>query len=162
MQQLGWREIAANLCLFLDLLPATDLDSLTAGGTGSTLAPDEQDALASSLLARAPPARVAELGLDKAALRQWVDVALDLSLLARTYTPSGHVSSPVSVFVAVPLAGLGTKDEWRARHLEPWHTFAKHPPRFVDVQGSHYTMLSDEHVDSFYHSLAYELDEAGV
>jgi thioesterase domain-containing protein len=171
MQQLGWIEIAANLCLFLDFVSANDLEDLIheAKDVAQRLGAEDvevesatgqqQKMMASWLLDKAPPARLADLSLTPASFTQWINVALDLSKMARNYSPIGQVSSPVTVFVAIPLAGLGTKTEWKEKHLEPWHNHVKGTDtlRFVDVQGSHYTMLNDDNVDSFYRSFAAEL-----
>lgn len=172
MQQLDWTEIAINLSLFLSLydddLFATVADRLRANSEALT-----REAKADLLLTSASPERRQELDLDSVSLKRWIDVAFDLGKMGVSYTPTGRLrrTRVAAVFVAVPLAELHLDvDTWQEKHLEPWSEFippeqaddTSTPLRFVRVQGSHYTMLNEENVDSFVCLLQEQLQQAGV
>jgi thioesterase domain-containing protein len=183
MRQLDWDEIAVNLALFLGLVPSEDVEPLRLHiaekrelrqlSPAALHPPDGEghsQSVKSNACARvvdllrqtAPPARLLELGLDARALHRWIDVAADLARSAQVYEPQGKLACAATVFVAVPLAGLGTREEWRRNHLDAWQQYVNGPLRFVDVDGAHYTMLDDAHVESFAGCLRKELKLAGV
>lgn len=66
----------------------------------------------------------------------------------------------MTVFCAVPLPSLGTREEYKQQRLSRWRTFTQSPFELVDVDGEHYTMLSENHVVSFAKKLRATLSRA--
>ena len=102
----------------------------------------------------------AELQLRPDDLRRWIHVAYELTCLGRTYVPTGVVHAAVSaVFCAIPLPSMGTREEYKAQKLSGWREFCPNL-ELVDVDGEHYTMLSEANVRSFADKLSSSLDRA--
>ncbi|MCJ1311795.1 hypothetical protein MMC25_005468 [Agyrium rufum] len=157
MQQLNWTECLLHLAYFLELI--TDAQALEISPALHALARHETLA---HVMGMASPARLLELGLDEGKLGRWADVALGLQSMAREYEPSGCVKG-IDVFYAVPLLAVArSKEEWRANHLSQWSDFSCEPPRFHEVDGAHYTMISPAHVFQFQKKLKAALRERGL
>jgi len=68
----------------------------------------------------------------------------------RDYEPSGSVSRALTtVFCAIPLPSMGTKEEYKLNRLSKWTEYSGPHFEMVDVDGEHYTMISEDHVESF-------------
>ena len=73
--------------------------------------------------------------------------------MAVDYEPVGSLAS-IDVFFATPLRVVAlSRKEWVTEHLSKWQHFSRSKPRFHEVNGSHYTMIDQENVESFYHVL---------
>ena len=116
----------------------------------------------SQVLENANPARVTEFSLTPAALRNWVNLAFALQGMAKDYEPGGEVGC-MGVFYAVPLKAVAqSKKEWVEGPLSKWRDFVREEPRFHEVEGAHYTMISEEHVRGFARKLRAVLERKGV
>ena len=68
----------------------------------------------------------------------------------RDYEPSGSVSGALTtVFCAIPLHSMGTKEEYKLNRLSKWKEYSGPHFEMVDVDGEHYTMISEDNVESF-------------
>ncbi|WP_343954862.1 alpha/beta fold hydrolase, partial [Nonomuraea longicatena] len=141
MRELDRTEGALHLALFLGLVTPQRGDDLARSIRELPVA-ERIDAV----LAAASRSRMAELDLDRAGFAAWVDVAQSLVKAARTYDPSGTVSS-VTVFYADPLSG--GRQDWLDHHLHAWDDFTRGENRYVEVPGKHYTVMDAEHVAVF-------------
>jgi acyl-CoA synthetase (AMP-forming)/AMP-acid ligase II/thioesterase domain-containing protein len=103
------------------------------------------------------PTRLAELDLDVEKFTAWAKLSFRLVTLGQEYIPSGSVES-ATVFYAEPL--WGTKDDWLCNKLVEWNNHTRTPPRYVDVPGSHSSLLERQHVASFQMTLRAELDRS--
>ncbi|MFD9902947.1 alpha/beta fold hydrolase [Streptomyces sp. NPDC059063] len=152
MNEITFTDGAINLALFLELITAADIEGLTA-----RLRPlPEADQLA-HLIDQAPKRRLTELDLTVERFTAWVHLAQSMVHLGRTYEPSGSVAR-AQVFYCTPLRG--TKQEWLDNQLRHWDDFTRHPNRFIEVDGEHYTLMSPQHVQTFQATLRRELDRA--
>ncbi|KAF2266511.1 putative non-ribosomal peptide synthase-like protein [Lojkania enalia] len=144
MQQLIWSECLLHLAYFLGLI--TEAYSRAVADTVAQL--PRAEAL-DFVFGAADMDRVKELDLTRPALAAWADVAFGLQSMATEYDPSGSVSS-MDVFCAIPLAVVAeNKQVWKEKHLSRWADFVKSDLKIHDVDGSHYTMISEDHVFQF-------------
>ncbi|MCJ1350649.1 MAG: hypothetical protein MMC33_000630 [Icmadophila ericetorum] len=158
MQKLDWTECLLNLSYFLELI---DDQYALAVSPELHLIESRAEVLA-RVVAASDQTRMYELGLDGAKLAKWADVALSLQSMAREYDPSGSVES-IDVFFAIPLISVASsKEEWMRDHLSKWKEFSASAPRFHEVDGAHYTMISPEHVFSFQKKLKRVLADRGL
>ncbi|KAK0625923.1 Alpha/Beta hydrolase protein [Immersiella caudata] len=110
---------------------------------------------------------VAELGLTRAALARWADVANGLQNMAVDYEPRGKLRWGMDVFHAVPLrTAAASREEWLEVHLKRWEDFVEPEEphadggvRFHAVGGEHYTMVGPEFVEGFAGTLVKALAE---
>ncbi|KAG5643505.1 putative secondary metabolism biosynthetic enzyme [Asterophora parasitica] len=157
MKELVWLEVLVNLCMFLALVPPNGFDSLKAllhAEYPELADSDAEPASSSEIIQRAfelvDQERLATLQLKLDDFRRWVGVAYKISYSGRNYEPQGHVPGALlSVFCAIPLPSMGTREEFKRDRLSRWEEFAKDGFELVDVDGEHYTMISEEHVVSF-------------
>ena len=158
MRQLNWIECLLNLSCFLELI-----DDACAASISPDLHKLARREKALDHLTRiAAPNRLAELGLNKEQLGRWADLAFGLQSMAQNYDPTGCIDS-IDVFVAIPLVAVAnSKEEWRSKHLSKWKDFSLAAPRFHDVDGEHYTMISPSNVLSFYKRLKSALQDRGI
>ena len=148
MNRLDLAETATHLALFLDLVNA------------QFPAPSHEwseERQMRYLVDHASPERLAELDLDVAKFTAWAKLAHGLTTLGRTYEPSGAVES-LSVFYADPLSG--TKQDWLEDELKRWDEHARGTNRYIEVDGTHYTLMGPKHVATFQAALRKELDRA--
>ena len=69
----------------------------------------------------------------------------------------------MDVFYAVPLAAVAqSKKEWVEGPLSKWQDFVKEAPRYHEVDGAHYTMISPENVQRFAKKLKSVLQARGL
>jgi hypothetical protein len=102
------------------------------------------------LLERSDKNRLLELDLDIGPFTRWVNVAYEISRVGRTFEPQGCVKNALTcVFCATPLASMGTREEYKQDRLSVWREYSGRSFEMIDVDGEHYTMLSEEHIDSF-------------
>ncbi|KAI0473127.1 acetyl-CoA synthetase-like protein [Xylariaceae sp. FL0804] len=115
------------------------------------------------VLARADPARLAALGLDRAGLAQVADVADSFGRAARDYVPEGHVEH-LDVFVVDPLLSIteAGRQDWVDRFLSRWKDFVREGVEFHQCEGSHADMLSLKYVRSFQRILKAALAARGI
>ncbi|KAI0659134.1 AMP-dependent synthetase and ligase [Cubamyces menziesii] len=169
MHELTWVEVLLNLFMFVALVSPETVDQVRArlhdafpAAANSDVEPDDSDSLLDWLLAQSDQARLQELQLSPAELQRWVRVAYALTRLGRTYLPTGTLrDASVTVFCATPLPSMGTREVYKAERLSPWTQFCSREVDFVDVDGEHYTMLSEAHVRSFASKLTASMDRAG-
>ncbi|KAL8923090.1 MAG: hypothetical protein Q9208_004774 [Pyrenodesmia sp. 3 TL-2023] len=157
MRQLDWTEVILNLSYFLDLI---------SEDYAHEISPDmhqlSHEGVLDFIISKAPPTRMQEMALDKKKLANWADLAYRMQAIAQHYDPSGVVER-MDVFYAVPLAAVAkSKGQWLEEHLSKWSEFVAEKPRFHEVEGAHYTMISPAHVFSFQKTLRAVLQERGI
>ncbi|KAF7595499.1 hypothetical protein BBP40_005835 [Aspergillus hancockii] len=153
MRQLDFKECLLHLSYFLDLMSEERARELAAE-LGNT--PREETL--EIVLQNARQTRLAELALSRNALLKWACLAFALQSMAIDYEPSGSITG-IDVFYCIPLAVVATsKQQWREEHLSKWKDFTRSEPRFHDVGGAHYTMLSPDYVVGFQKVLRGALD----
>ncbi|KAH9896814.1 AMP-dependent synthetase and ligase [Cubamyces lactineus] len=168
MHELTWVEVLLNLFMFVALIspPAVGqvrarLHDAFSEAANSDAEPADSDSLLDWLLEQSDQARLRELQLSPAELQRWVRVAYALTRLGRTYLPTGALrDASVTVFCATPLPSMGTREVYKAKQLSPWSQFCSRGVDFVDVDGEHYTMLSEAHVQSFAAKLTAAMDQS--
>ncbi|KAL7284226.1 hypothetical protein ACG7TL_001508 [Trametes sanguinea] len=166
MHELTWVEVLLNLFMFVALITPATLDETRSQlrrafpeSADSDAEPEDSARIIEWLLASSDQARLRELQLEPDALGRWIRVAYQLTRLGRTYEPSGTLrEAALTVFCATPLPSMGTREVYKAKRLSEWQHFSLKKVQFVDVDGEHYTMLSDTHVQSFAGKLASALD----
>ncbi|KAL6712850.1 hypothetical protein ACLMJK_009562 [Lecanora helva] len=157
MNQLVWSECLLHLSYFLDIISETAAAELSV-----PLQPLSKEEALATVMKFANPARTAELSLNSPALHNWTNIAFALQSMARAYEPSGSVAC-MDVFYATPLAVVAqSKQEWVEGPLSQWRDFVRQEPRFHEVHGAHYTMISTEHVQGFARALKGALRARGV
>jgi thioesterase domain-containing protein len=106
-------------------------------------------------LNRCNPERLADLDIkDASALLHWVRVAYDLTRTGRTFEPRGTTNAALTtIFSATTRTVFGeTFDSWRA--------MTKGGYEMVDVDGDHYTIISDDNVGQFANKMRAALHRA--
>ncbi|KAI8970542.1 acetyl-CoA synthetase-like protein [Trametes punicea] len=169
MLELTWVEVLLNLFMFVALITPHTVDETRAllhsafpESATSDMEPENSEQIIEWLLSRSYQARLQELRLKRDALRRWVHVAYQLTRLGRTYEPSGTlVQASLTVFCATPLPSMGTREVYKAKQLSSWKRFSLKDVEFVDVDGEHYTMLSEANVESFASKLASAIEPFG-
>lgn len=157
MRQLDFIEVVSHLSYFLGLM--TEEHSVKVG---PMLHLYNRQQVLDYIIELAPPQRLVELGMDQVKLEKWASVASALQNLAIDYEPTGCCSS-IDVFVAIPLAGVAkNKQDWIDNKLSKWKDFSWSEPKFHDVDGAHYTMMGQEHVNSFQKRLKAALAARGI
>ena len=156
MRQLNWTECILHLAYFLGLFTEEH-----AGRMARELQSQPREQILACVLTGAEPSRFAELSLTPIGLLRWANLAYGLQSMAVEYEPSGRMEA-ADVFFCTPLAAVAsTREQWREEHLSKWDNFVR-SPRFHEVGGEHYTMLSPDHVDSFHSSLEDALCARGL
>jgi hypothetical protein len=146
-----------NICMFLSLIPS---DALMGHRQAMLVAfpslkntdaePLEAPDVVQWMFARCDAARLVELDLDFGAFLRWVKVAYEINRTGRVFEPRGAVSGALtSIFCAIPLPSMGTREDFKNDRLSAWKDFSGAAFEMVDVDGEHYTMLSEVHIDSF-------------
>ncbi|OJT07761.1 Polyketide synthase PksJ [Trametes pubescens] len=168
MHELRWIEVLLNLFMFVALVTPSGLDAAREMTLKQFPVLTHQDTEPANslevidwLLAHSDQARLAELQLRAYELQRWLVVAYQLTCLGRTYLPVSTVRGALmTVFCAVPLPSMGTRESYKANRLAPWKDFCEGDFELVDVDGEHYTMISDTHVHSFAKNLTAAVDRA--
>jgi thioesterase domain-containing protein len=168
MKELVWIEVLVNLCMFLALIPTREFEPLKA--TLRTTYPeieqsDSEPASSAEIIQwifeHCDQDRLSTLQLKLEDFRRWVGIAYDLSYTGRNYEPSGFVPDALmTVFCAVPLPSMGTREEFKRDRLSRWKEFSRDGFEMIDVDGEHYTMISEDHVLSFAEKLKAALHRA--
>ena len=157
MRQLDWTNCILNLSYFLDFFSEQDALDMIPKLQGKS----HQEIL-DHILRQAPKGRLRELGLDAPKLQNWANLAHALQSAAVDYEPSG-VAECMDVFAAIPLASVARDvNDWMENHLKHWENYSKTEPRYHQVDGAHYTMLSSKHVLSFQKTLKIAMQARGV
>ncbi|KAH9849416.1 AMP-dependent synthetase and ligase [Lenzites betulinus] len=170
MHELRWIEVLLNLYMFVALITPDGLDAARAMLIGAfpeladlDTEPAHSLQVIEWMLSRSDQARLQELQLRPYEIQRWLQVAYQLTCLGRTYLPEGAVRNALfTVFCAVPLPSMGTRESYKANRLAPWRNFSEGKFELVDVDGEHYTMLSETHVRSFAKNLTSALDRAAA
>jgi acyl-CoA synthetase (AMP-forming)/AMP-acid ligase II/thioesterase domain-containing protein len=110
-----------------------------------------------SVIDVANPARLAELDLDIDKLTAWAKLSFSLVTMGQQYVPSGNVET-TTIFYAQPL--WSTKEDWLSNKLVEWNNHTRTAPRYVEVPGSHSSLLERHHVASFQMAFRAELDRS--
>lgn len=146
LEQLNWSELAANLAMFLALIPQEEIqgveDELKAD---PSLTKEQQVQI---ILQYADKQRCEELDVTPEYLLRWIDLAMAVNGLGRTYNPSGKQKN-LHVFYAHPILAMGSKEEYLANHLKKWDEFADGKIRYIEADGAHYTMLNEVNARTF-------------
>ena len=157
MNKLIWSECLLHLSYFLEIITETTASELSA----PLRSLDREEALA-NVVAIANPSRMATLSLTSEALYNWANLAFALQCMAKEYEPMGNVAF-MDVFYAIPLAAVAqSKKEWVEGPLSKWQDFVKEPPKYHEVDGAHYTMISPENVQRFAKKLKSVLQARGL
>ncbi|KAG6871775.1 hypothetical protein C0995_000225 [Termitomyces sp. Mi166 len=168
MKELVWVEVMVNLCMFLALIPTKSFEPVKAALykqfpdlMESDAEPLSSDEVIQWTFNNCNQERLAALQLKPGDFKRWVSVAYSISCLGRDYEPCGFIPGALlSVFCVIPLPSMGTKEEFKHQCLSKWKEFAKDGFEMIDVDGEHYTMISEEHVASFARKLRGALDRA--
>ncbi|KAK2598731.1 hypothetical protein N8I77_012121 [Diaporthe amygdali] len=159
MQQLSWPLCFLHLCYFLGLHSEDYVDQIESTGVLSNMTNREAK---ESLFRSVDKGRLSELGQDEQSLSAWADVAYGLQRMATKYEPTGVVSV-LDVFHAIPLKSAApSRDIWIKDHLSKWQDFCETNVQFHSVGGSHYTMISPDHVARFAKTLRSVMERRGI
>ena len=157
MNQLIWSECLLHLSYFLDIITEAAASKLSA----PLRSLNREEALA-NVVKIANPTRMAELSLTSEALYNWANLAFALQGIAKEYEPKGKVAF-MDVFYAMPLAAVAqSKKEWVEGPLSKWQDFVNEAPKYHEVDGAHYTMISPENVQRFAKKLKSVLQARGL
>lgn len=157
MRQLTWNMCLLHLAYFLALITDKYAESIE----DELRALDRGNAL-KKLWQNFDVSRLAQLGMNEEQLTRWTDVAYGLQSMAVDYEPCGMVRL-IDVFHAIPLrVAAASREDWVNNHLSKWKDFSRTAPRFHEVGGEHYTMLSPEHVYEFSNTLKRALEARGI
>ena len=151
--KLNEMESAFRVAYFLGLVDMQHMLELPRQLSAQIPVPDPYKAV----MELASPVRLAELDLDEEKFTAWAKLSFRLVTLGQEYVPSGQVES-ATIFYAEPL--WGTKDDWLSNKLVEWNGHTRMPPRYVEVPGSHSSLLERQHVASFQMALRAELDRS--
>ncbi|KAG6877352.1 putative NRPS-like protein biosynthetic cluster [Termitomyces sp. T159_Od127] len=170
MKELIWVEVMVNLCMFLALITTEQFDILKAAMykqfpylIESDAEPPSSELVIQWFFDNCNQERLATLRLRCEDFKRWVSVAYSISYSGRDYEPRGFVAGALlSVFCAVPLPSMGTREEFKEQRLSKWKEFAKDGFEMIDVDGEHYTMINEEHVVSFATKLKTALTRAEI
>jgi thioesterase domain-containing protein len=157
MRELSWPEVLLNIGMFLSLIPSSALSPMRQElkhafpeVAANDTKPQDPLGPINWLFERSNKKRVLELDLEIGAFTRWVNVAYEINRTGRTFEPKGSVKNALTtIFCAIPLPSMGTREEFKNDRLSVWNEFTGHRFEMVDVDGEHYTMLSEEHVASF-------------
>ena len=151
--KLNEMESAFRVAYFLGLVDMQQMLELPGRLGAQMPAPDPYQ----SVMELAAPTRLAELDLDVEKFTAWAKLSFRLVTMGQEYVPTGHVEW-ATIFYAQPL--WGTKDDWLSNKLVEWNRHTRTPPRYVEVPGSHSSLLERQHVASFQMALRAELDRS--
>ena len=144
MNQLIWSKCLLHLPYFLDIITKT-----TASELPTPLRSLNREEALANVVKITNLARMAALSFTSEALSDWANLAFALQCITKEYEPKGIVAS-IDVFYAIPLAALAQwKKDWVEGPLNKWQDFVKEAPKYHEVDGAHYTMMSPENVQSF-------------
>ncbi|RDB19399.1 Atromentin synthetase [Hypsizygus marmoreus] len=168
MKELNWVEVLVNLCMFLALIPISGFEPLKAQLQEAYPEIKDVDSEPPSsveiikwVFDHCDQERLATLQLKLEDFKRWVGVAYEISYSGRGYEPAGSVpGAHMTVFCAIPLPSMGTREEFKRDRLTKWQEFGGENLELVDVDGEHYTMLAEEHVASFAEKLRGALHRA--
>ncbi|KAJ7210106.1 acetyl-CoA synthetase-like protein [Mycena pura] len=157
IHELTWIEVLLNVAMFVSLIEPTDIAATRAeflevfpSMVGLDSEPHDPVPPIQWLLSRSNQARLEELDLQLGAFTRWIKVAYEINRTGRSFFPSGCVKNALTtVFCAVPLSSMGTREVYKAERLSQWKDFSGAGFELVDVDGEHYTMLSKENSASF-------------
>jgi thioesterase domain-containing protein len=168
MKELTWVEVLINLLTFLALIPPSAFkevkeDALKAfpelHGTDSE--PPSCKEIIQYLFTISDQNRLSDLQLELNNFRRWVSVAYQVTCTGRTYVTEGSITPALlTVFCAIPLPSMGSREEYKHQRLAKWESFTQSPIELIDVEGEHYTMIAEDHVVSFAENLRAALARA--
>ncbi|KAL9619123.1 MAG: hypothetical protein Q9160_006212 [Pyrenula sp. 1 TL-2023] len=157
MRMLDWTAGLLHIAHFCSIITEQRSDQLAE--ELRCLPPPDQVA---KLLAESDQHRCTELALTRSSLLNWTNVAWSLQKIGWEYDPSGLVSH-MDVFYCQPLKVVArTREEYLKTKLVHWRDFVREDVRFHEVGGEHYTMLGDDHVSKFQHTLKKALTARGL
>ncbi|EKM53038.1 uncharacterized protein PHACADRAFT_259209 [Phanerochaete carnosa HHB-10118-sp] len=157
MHDLPWLKVLLHLFLVLELISEKDfvpikdqlLDAfpdVTPGGeepAGSTQ-------VVQWLIKHSDQQHYQQLQLQPDDMRRWVGVIRGIVKAGRDYVSQGPLRGGlITVLCAAPLASLGTREDYKQNRLSVWKIYGSNGVELVDLDGAHYTMLSDDNVHSF-------------
>ncbi|EKM78142.1 hypothetical protein AGABI1DRAFT_61174 [Agaricus bisporus var. burnettii JB137-S8] len=157
MKELVWIEVLINLLTFLALIPTNAFEDVKQNVfetfpelQGADTEPSSSEEIIKYLFSLSDRHRLDELQLNMHEFRRWVNVAYQITNSGRTYLAQGSIAPALmTVFCAIPLPSLGTRYEYKSERLARWEGFNQSRFELVDVDGEHYTMISEDHVVSF-------------
>ncbi|RAH64223.1 acetyl-CoA synthetase-like protein [Aspergillus aculeatinus CBS 121060] len=158
MRQVDWKTALLDLCNFLELL--SERQRVDLGSECQEIS--DRDKILARVLGEIDQERFAELALSPAALANWAQVGQNLHHLAVDYEPLPSVAS-MDVFYCNPIKEVASgKEQWFNEFISLWRDFTRSEPRFHEVQGSHYTMISPENVFRFQKTMKAALSARGL
>ena len=157
MVELSWAEVLLNIGMFLSLIPSSALNTMRKElkrvfpeVAANDTKPDDPLGPINWLFSNSDQKRLVELDLELGAFTRWVNVGYEINRTGRTFEPQGYVKNALTtIFCAIPLPSMGTRQEFKQNRLSVWKEFSGERFEMIDVDGEHYTMLSEEHVASF-------------
>lgn len=158
MRQLNWHMCLLNLVYFLGLSDEDRVENIDQDAFQELSAEESLN----EVLDNADIIRLKELGLEKAHLNRWSNVAYSLQSMAVDYEPTDKVDA-IDVFHCEPLKAAAPSSEvWVKDHLSKWKKYSRTTPIYHAVCGAHYTMLNSEHVVGFAVQLKSALQSRGL
>ncbi|KAJ3569707.1 hypothetical protein NP233_g4878 [Leucocoprinus birnbaumii] len=168
MKELVWIEVLINLLMFLALIPTSAFDEVKQNVIeaypelrGADSEPSTSHEIIQYLFSLSDQNRLSELQLNMEDFRRWVSVAYQVTCCGRTYVTEGSITPALmTVFCAIPLPSLGTREQYKHQRLAKWEAFTQSTFELTDVAGEHYTMIGEDHVASFAEKLRETLARA--
>lgn len=168
MKELVWLEVLINLLMFLALIPTGAFEEVKQNVLetfpelqGADSEPSSSAQIIHHLFSLSDQHRLTELQLNMDDFRRWVGVAYRVTCCGRTYVAEGSIAPALmTIFCAIPLPSLGTREEYKSERLARWEGFTQSQFELVDVDGEHYTIVSEDHVVSFAEKLRATLARA--
>ncbi|KIJ47617.1 hypothetical protein M422DRAFT_248618 [Sphaerobolus stellatus SS14] len=154
INELSWIESLLNLSLFLALVEWKELESFRTRifheFPDASIYEEPQSSLQiiEWVFSHCNQSRFAELHMPIKDFHRWVGVSYGLGCTGRDYVPSGVLRGALTtVFCAIPLPSMGNREEFKRLRLSQWKQFSGENFEMVDVDGEHYTMLSENKVN---------------
>lgn len=120
------------------------------------------------IMALAPDSRLRELGMTRAKLDNWADIALGLKKMVWDYDAEGAVAA-LDVFYCAPLAAIGSPaamplDQWFSGYISRWDGLVEEAgdAKYHVAEGSHRTMIVPPNLLSFHRLFSMAMEERGL
>jgi hypothetical protein len=157
MVELSWAEVLLNIGMFLSLIPSSALSPMRQElkrafpeVAANDTKPEDPLGPINWLFSKSDKKRLLELDLEIGAFTRWVNIGYEINRTGCTFEPQGCVKNALTtIFCAIPLPSMGTREGFKQIRLSVWKEFSGERFEMIDVDGEHYTMLSEEHVGSF-------------
>ncbi|TVY35770.1 Didemethylasterriquinone D synthetase [Lachnellula occidentalis] len=160
-RKFDWYKVVLHIAFFLSLM--SEEDALSYLPEAQTLSHEQ---VLNHIMALAPDSRLHELGMTKAKIDNWANIAFGLKKFVCDYDARGEVRC-MDVFYTAPV-GVGsapavTLDEWFSGSISKWDGFvSKGGAKYHVVEGTHRTMITPPNLLSFHKSFSKAMEERGV